>query len=108
MMIAANAAVIARLDRATQYSRDGRVQPGSRGVLDRPVKPGDDTFVVAGIFAALAMTGKPPTSFRGARSANYDVQSYIGESRATISGFRVRCFASPRNDGANDQKFTGG
>jgi pimeloyl-ACP methyl ester carboxylesterase len=35
-------AVIARLDRATQYSRDGRVQPRSRGVLDRPVKPGDD------------------------------------------------------------------
>jgi hypothetical protein len=34
--------VIARLDRATQYSRDGRVQPKSRGVLDRPVKPGDD------------------------------------------------------------------
>ena len=46
----------ARLCRATQYSRDGRVQPRSRGVLDRPVKPGDDTFVVAGIFASLAMT----------------------------------------------------
>jgi hypothetical protein len=44
----ANTAVIARLDRATQYSRDGRVQPISRSVLDRPVKPGDDSFVVAG------------------------------------------------------------
>jgi hypothetical protein len=40
-------AVIARLDRATQYSREGRVQPRSRGVLDRPVKPGDDSLVVA-------------------------------------------------------------
>jgi hypothetical protein len=44
-----NSAVIARLDRATQYSRDGQVQPRSRGVLDRPVKPGDDSLVVAGI-----------------------------------------------------------
>ena len=43
-----NTAVIARLDRSTQYSRDGRVQPKSRGVLDRPVKPGDDSLVVAG------------------------------------------------------------
>jgi len=42
-----NTAVIARLDRATQYSRDGCVQPRSRGVLDRPVKPGDDSLVVA-------------------------------------------------------------
>ncbi|MDO9293148.1 MAG: hypothetical protein Q7U09_16320, partial [Hydrogenophaga sp.] len=39
--------VIARLDRATQYSRDGRVQPRGRGVLDRPVKPGDDSLLVA-------------------------------------------------------------
>jgi hypothetical protein len=46
--------VIARLDRATQYSRDGRVQPRSRGVLDRPVKQGDDSLVVAG--GSLAMT----------------------------------------------------
>jgi hypothetical protein len=37
---------------ATQYSRDGRVQPRSRGVLDRPVKPGDDSLVVAGIFSS--------------------------------------------------------
>ena len=43
-----NTAVIARLDRATQYSRDGRGQPRSRGVLDRPVKPGDDSLVLAG------------------------------------------------------------
>jgi hypothetical protein len=43
-----NTAVIARRDRATQYSRDGRVEPRSRGVLDRPVKPGDDSLVVAG------------------------------------------------------------
>jgi hypothetical protein len=42
-----NTVVIARLDRATQYSRDGRVQPRGRGVLDRPVKPGDDTLVPA-------------------------------------------------------------
>jgi len=43
-----NTTVIARLDRATQYSRDSRVQPRGRGVLDRPVKPGDDSLVVAG------------------------------------------------------------
>jgi len=34
-------AVIARLDRATQYSREAG-EPKSRGVLDRPVKPDDD------------------------------------------------------------------
>src|SRR5216684_7401633 len=48
-----NTAVIARLDRATQYSRDGRVQPRSCGVLDRPVKPGDDSLVVAEVVQAL-------------------------------------------------------
>jgi len=37
-----NTAVIARLDRATQYSRDLRQRSRGRGVLDRPVKPGDD------------------------------------------------------------------
>jgi hypothetical protein len=36
-------AVIARLDRATQYSRDGSDQSKGRGVLDAPVKPGHDT-----------------------------------------------------------------
>jgi hypothetical protein len=35
-------AVVTRLDRVTQYSRDGSDKPRSRGVLDRPVKPGDD------------------------------------------------------------------
>jgi hypothetical protein len=39
-----NPAIIARLDRATQYSRDVQDKPRSRGVLDRPVKPGDDSF----------------------------------------------------------------
>jgi hypothetical protein len=38
-----NKTVIARLDRATQYSRDGHVQSRSRSVLGRPVKPGDDS-----------------------------------------------------------------
>jgi hypothetical protein len=38
--------IIVRLDRTTQYSRDARVQRRSRGVLDRPVKPGDDSLVV--------------------------------------------------------------
>jgi hypothetical protein len=51
-----NSAVIARLDRATQYSRDGRVRSRSRGVLDRPVQPGDDSLVVAG--GLLAMTDR--------------------------------------------------
>jgi hypothetical protein len=39
----------ARLCRATQYSRDASHTPRSRGVLDRPVKPGDDSLVVAGV-----------------------------------------------------------
>jgi hypothetical protein len=38
--------VIVRLDRTTQYSKDAHVQQRSRGVLDRPVKPGDDSLVV--------------------------------------------------------------
>jgi hypothetical protein len=42
-----NTAVIARLDRATQYSQTPAIESRSRGVLDRPVKPGDDSFVMA-------------------------------------------------------------
>jgi hypothetical protein len=42
-----NTAVIARRDRATQYSRDASDRARSRGVLDRPVKPGDDSLIVA-------------------------------------------------------------
>ena len=45
-MVEFNTGVIARLDRATQYSRDACVQPRNRSVLDRPVKPGDDNLVV--------------------------------------------------------------
>jgi hypothetical protein len=51
-----NTAVIARLDRATQYSRGAGDNPRSRGVLDRPVKPGDDSLVVAGVLPTLALT----------------------------------------------------
>ena len=50
LMDETNATVIARLDRATQYSRDRRVKLRSRGVLDRPVKPGDDSFDCGGHF----------------------------------------------------------
>jgi hypothetical protein len=49
LMDETNTAVIARLDRATQYSRDACVQPRSRGLLDRPVKPREDSLVVAGV-----------------------------------------------------------
>ncbi|WP_441258273.1 hypothetical protein AB7008_00770 [Bradyrhizobium sp. 521_C7_N1_3] len=38
-----NAAVIARLDRAIQYSEAVVIEPMGRGVLDAPVKPGHDT-----------------------------------------------------------------
>jgi hypothetical protein len=34
--------VIARLDRATQYAAASRLSSGVSGILDRPVKPGDD------------------------------------------------------------------
>ncbi len=34
--------------RVTPWSRDGGVQPGGCGVLDRPVEPGHDSLVVAG------------------------------------------------------------
>src|SRR5215510_3327561 len=40
-------AVVARFDRATQYSRGAVIEPRSRGVLDAPVKPGHDTVRVA-------------------------------------------------------------
>ena len=53
MMEATYTAVIARLDRATQYSRDASYQPRSRGVLNRPVKPGDHSLVVAGFSPSL-------------------------------------------------------
>jgi purine nucleoside phosphorylase len=35
-------AVIARLDRATQYGVTPVVLTNASGILDRPVKPGDD------------------------------------------------------------------
>ncbi|MFH1342377.1 MAG: hypothetical protein ABIL01_14420 [Pseudomonadota bacterium] len=41
-------AVIARLDRATQYAAASRMNTTVSGILDRPVEPGDDSFVVAG------------------------------------------------------------
>jgi hypothetical protein len=37
--------VFARLDRATQYSRELMIKSRGRGVLDRPVKPDDDNFL---------------------------------------------------------------
>jgi len=39
--------VIARLDRAIQYSEAARLEPRSRNVLDAPVKPGHDSVGVA-------------------------------------------------------------
>jgi hypothetical protein len=66
-----NAAVIARLDRATQYSRDRRVKPRSRGVLDRPVKPGDDNLVVAGVLPN-------PSFFLGAKRRSNPVSQQQG------------------------------
>jgi hypothetical protein len=33
-------------ERGIQYSRGFSIESGSRGVLDRPVKPGDDSGVV--------------------------------------------------------------
>jgi hypothetical protein len=35
-------AVIARLDQATQYAAASRFNHACSGILDRPVKPGDD------------------------------------------------------------------
>ena len=37
--------VIARLDRATSIPETPKIEPRSRGVLGRPVKPGDDNGV---------------------------------------------------------------
>jgi len=42
-----NSAVIARLDRATQYAAASRMNTIVSGILDRPVEPGDDSPVVA-------------------------------------------------------------
>ena len=36
-------AVVAQLDRTARYSRDGREMRTSRGVLDAPAKPGQDS-----------------------------------------------------------------
>jgi hypothetical protein len=41
-LAATHSAVIARLDRAIQYSETVVIDPRSRGVLDAPVKPGHD------------------------------------------------------------------
>jgi hypothetical protein len=42
-VLAFNLGVVARLDRANQYSGTSVIEPGSRGVLDAPVKPGHDS-----------------------------------------------------------------
>ncbi|GGI26884.1 hypothetical protein GCM10010987_41620 [Bradyrhizobium guangdongense] len=42
-MLAWRHSVVARLDRATQYSETAAIEPKSRGVLDAPVKPGHDS-----------------------------------------------------------------
>ena len=46
-------AVIARLDRAIQHSRDASDDARSRGVLDRPVKPGDDGWGAADSYSPI-------------------------------------------------------
>jgi hypothetical protein len=54
-----NTAVIARLDRATQYPETSAIESRSRGVLDRPLKPGDDSFDC----------GRSPSFFLGANGS---------------------------------------
>jgi len=41
--VASNSAVMPRLDRGIQYAAAYRLNHGRLGVLDRPVKPGDDS-----------------------------------------------------------------
>jgi hypothetical protein len=86
-----NTAVIARLDRSTQYSRDGRFQPRSRGVRDRPVKSGDDSLVVAG--GSFAMTAR---EFR----FEFQTADTRPHSRGTVCPrFAFRC---PSKEGAGN------
>jgi hypothetical protein len=73
-----SAAVIARLDRATQYSRDRRVEPRSRGVLDRPVKPGDDSLVVAGVLPSPTFPGALATT----QSMHQQAERWIASLRS--------------------------
>jgi hypothetical protein len=42
-VVAKHTAVIARLDRAIQYSREQAIEPRSRGVLDPPLSRGMTT-----------------------------------------------------------------
>lgn len=48
-----DATVIARLDRATEYSRDAVIESGGRGVLDTPHARGMTAVVRGGVFAKL-------------------------------------------------------
>ena len=92
--------VIARLDRATQYSRDGRVQSRSRGLLDRPVKPGDDSLVVAG--GLLAMTKRNFDS-------NFKQQIHVHILAAGCArGLRVVVPRKQREQGMPDARCTRG
>src|SRR5437899_1379896 len=71
-------AVIARLDRTIQYSRDAENKSKSRGVLDRPVTPDDDgslwscdrttRWVVAGTTSMVGSRGKPSPYARPKRT----------------------------------------
>jgi hypothetical protein len=95
-----NSAVIARLDRATQYSRDSRVQSRYRSILDRPVRPGDDSLVVAG--GLRAMTKRNFDS-------NFKQQTHVHILAAGCArGLRVVVPRKQREQGMPDARCTRG
>ncbi|QOZ47311.1 hypothetical protein XH89_30370 [Bradyrhizobium sp. CCBAU 53340] len=61
-----NAAVMPRLDRGIQYAAASRFDHERLGVLDRPVKPGDDTCVRGEVITAQAASGRRRTAPRPA------------------------------------------
>jgi hypothetical protein len=60
--------VIARLDRATQYSRGAVNKSRGRGVLDRPVKPDDDNFLWRSDLSTVAQRATASAEARRAKA----------------------------------------
>jgi hypothetical protein len=60
-----NKTVIARLDRAIQYAAVSRLDTTVSGILGRPVKPGDDRDVIAGLDPAIHPLRKTLLKFDG-------------------------------------------
>src|SRR5207302_111609 len=81
--IAASYSVVTRLvrncalGRVIQYSRDGVIEPRSRGVLDRPVKPDDDSGELLESRIESEIHPHAPTLLRRQRHTNIAITTTI-------------------------------